>query len=122
VSDSSEPRKPLTNVGGAIESRGDPAFCVPLVAALEAGSAEPDSDPALGLTHGFHAFPARMHPAIARVLLRELSLGRASRVLDPFCGSGTVLVEAMIAGWRSLGSDLDPLALRLAGSGQDRAP
>jgi SAM-dependent methyltransferase len=109
-----QPRQALTNVGGAIESRGDPAFCVPLVAAFEAASETPQVDPRESLTHGFHAFPARMHPAIARVLLRELSLGRASRVLDPFCGSGTVLVEAMLAGWRSLGSDLDPLALRLA--------
>lgn len=110
----SPPRQALSNLGGAIESRGDPAFCFPLVAAFEAASETPEIDPRESLTHGFHAFPARMHPAIARVLLRELSLGRASRVLDPFCGSGTVLVEAMLAGWRSLGSDLDPLALRLA--------
>ncbi len=107
-------RQALTNVGGPIESRGDPAFCVPLVTAFEAAAATPDDNPSESLTHPFHAFPARMHPAIARVLLRELSLGRASQVLDPFCGSGTVLVEAMIAGWKSLGSDLDPLALRLA--------
>jgi hypothetical protein len=108
------PRQALTNVGGTIASRGDPAFCVPLVTAFEAANETPDTDPRESLTHGFHAFPARMHPAIARVLLRELSLGHASRVLDPFCGSGTVLVESMLAGWRSLGSDLDPLALRLA--------
>ncbi|MFV8755621.1 TRM11 family SAM-dependent methyltransferase [Nannocystaceae bacterium ST9] len=97
-----------------IESRGNPAYCVPLRTAFEAANETPELDPRESLTHGFHSFPARMHPAIARVLLRELQVGRASRVLDPFCGSGTVLVEAMIAGWRSLGSDLDPLALRLA--------
>jgi SAM-dependent methyltransferase len=87
---------------------------VPLRAALEAACEAPDLDPRVNLTHGFHAYPARMHPAIARVLLRELASGVAPRVLDPFCGSGTVLVEAMLAGWRALGSDLDPLALRLA--------
>jgi len=87
---------------------------VPLVAAFEAASETPQNDLRESLTHGFHAFPARMHPAIARVLLRELSIGPSSRVLDPFCGSGTVLIEAMLAGWKSLGSDLDPLALRLA--------
>ncbi len=97
-----------------IESRGNPAYCVPLVAAFAAANATPELDPRESLTHGFHSFPNRMHPAIARVLLRELSLGHASRVLDPFCGSGTVLVEALTGGWRSLGSDLDPLALRLA--------
>ena len=87
---------------------------MPLVAAFEAASETPQNDLRESLTHGFHAFPARMHPAIARVLLRELSIGPSSRVLDPFCGSGTVLIEGMLAGWKSLGSDLDPLALRLA--------
>ena len=38
----------------------------------------------------------------------------ARLVLDPFCGSGTVLVEAMIAGRRAVGTDLNPLAVRLA--------
>jgi len=35
-------------------------------------------------------------------------------VLDPFCGSGTVLVEAMIAGRRPVGVDISPLAVELA--------
>ncbi len=35
-------------------------------------------------------------------------------MLDPFCGSGTVLVEGMIAGRRMIGTDLNPLAFRLA--------
>jgi 23S rRNA G2445 N2-methylase RlmL len=35
-------------------------------------------------------------------------------VLDPFCGSGTVLVEAILAGRRARGTDLNPLAVRLA--------
>jgi SAM-dependent methyltransferase len=103
-------RRALSNLGGPVEARGDPAFRFPLVAAMEAQ----DSEVSPALTHGFHAYPARMHPAVARVLLGELSLGPGSEVLDPFCGSGTVAVEALVAGWRSLGSDLDPLALRLA--------
>nr|WP_255216523.1 hypothetical protein [Pseudenhygromyxa sp. WMMC2535] len=72
------------------------------------------------LTHGFHAYPARMHPAVARVLLEQLHPGRRAEVLDPFCGSGTVAVEAMVAGWRSMSGDLDPLALRLARVKTDR--
>jgi hypothetical protein len=117
----SDKRAALSNVGGPIEARGDPAFRFPLVAAMRAQDeaerdAEHDEAPVTpdSLTHGFHAYPARMHPALARVILSEFSRGPGSEVLDPFCGSGTVAVEALVGGWRSLGSDLDPLALRLA--------
>ena len=72
------------------------------------------------LTHGFHAYPARMHPNLARVVLQEFFLGPGSEVLDPFCGSGTVAVEALVSGWQALGSDLDPLALRVARTKTDR--
>jgi 16S rRNA G966 N2-methylase RsmD len=110
-----ERRQALSNVGGPVEARGDAAFRVPLIAAMQAQDGPAEGSPApLELTHGFHAYPARMHPAIARVLLAEFSIGPGSEVLDPFCGSGTVAVEAMVAGLRSLNSDLDPLALRLA--------
>jgi hypothetical protein len=34
-------------------------------------------------------------------------------VLDPFCGSGTVVVEARALGRRAFGSDLNPLAVEL---------
>jgi SAM-dependent methyltransferase len=64
-------------------------------------------------THGFHSYPARMHPGIAAEALARF--GReGSRVLDPFCGSGTVLVEAMVRGLHATGVDLSPLATRLA--------
>lgn len=64
-------------------------------------------------THGFHVYPARMHPEIAARLCRRF-VAKDKVVLDPFCGSGTVLVEAMAAGARTIGVDLNPLALRLA--------
>lgn len=63
--------------------------------------------------HGFHTYPARMHPATAARLVRAIS-GERATVLDPFCGSGTVLVEAMIAGRAVVGTDLNPLAVMLA--------
>lgn len=91
-----------------MHTHGDPSFVVPLRRALAAQ----DEIRADELTHGFHSYPARMHPAVARELLNSFA-GAGQRVLDPFCGSGTVLVEAMCAGWRPLGSDLNPLALAL---------
>ena len=65
------------------------------------------------LTHGFHTYPARMHPRLARELIAWLTRP-GELVIDPFCGSGTVLVEALVAGCRSQGVDLNPLALRIA--------
>lgn len=63
--------------------------------------------------HGFHSYPARLHPVTASRLIEGFS-PPGGRVLDPFCGSGTVLVEARALGRRALGSDLNPLAVELA--------
>ncbi|MBV9949787.1 MAG: hypothetical protein JOZ69_23295 [Myxococcales bacterium] len=54
-----------------------------------------------------------MHPVTAARLVGTVSAPGAA-VLDPFCGSGTVLVEGMIAGRRATGTDLNPLAVRIA--------
>jgi DNA modification methylase len=63
--------------------------------------------------HGFHSYPARLHPDTARLLLETLSTGR-DRVLDPFCGSGTVLVEGRRLGRQTTGIDANPFAVALA--------
>ena len=76
------------------------------------GAPEQD-DPDRAHVHGFHTYPARMHPTTAsRLVLAATEPGAV--VLDPFCGSGTVLVEAMVAGRQAVGTDLNPLAERLA--------
>jgi tRNA G10 N-methylase Trm11 len=107
----SNPRTPLANVGGPVERRGDALYGIPLAAALKAQDVELDEFP---LIHRFHSYPARMHPGIARSLLDSLRTPSRQVVFDPFCGSGTVAIEGMIAGYRTLGSDLNPLALKLA--------
>jgi len=61
------------------------------------------------LTHGIHVYPARMVPEIARRIIERFT-DRESLVLDPFCGSGGVLLEAMTLGRPSIGFDLNPLA------------
>jgi DNA modification methylase len=65
-------------------------------------------------THGIHSYPARMHPLTARRALVALGAGPGKVVLDPFCGSGTVLVEAMLTGATAIGIDANPLAVLLA--------
>ena len=54
-----------------------------------------------------------MHWATAERVLSQLDL-RGAHVLDPFCGSGTVLVEARVAGHAATGVDLNPLAVALS--------
>ncbi len=91
-----------------MRTSGDASAARVLAAALaRAASEEPDV-----LTHGFHAYPARMHRAVARTLIEAWSEPRAI-VLDPFCGSGTVLVEALVSGRRAIGVDMSPFALRI---------
>ena len=59
-----------------------------------------------------HPFPARMAPDIA---LRAFSfLPSNSIILDPMCGSGTVLLEAARNGHDAIGFDVDPLAVLIA--------
>lgn len=107
-------RAPLAHQGGRVETRGDERVARALEAALDASADERDT-----LTHGFHAYPARMHPRIAAVALDAFAR-EDDLVLDPFCGSGTVLVEARIRGLDSTGVDLNPLALRIAEVKTDR--
>ncbi|MEM3827929.1 MAG: DNA methyltransferase [Conexivisphaerales archaeon] len=64
-------------------------------------------------THGLHPYPARMVPQIAGRLLRRL-VHVNDVVLNPFCGSGGVLVEARLVGLNSIGIDINPLACLLA--------
>ena len=61
------------------------------------------------LTHYLFRYPAKFHPPVARKLIEEFS-SEGDLILDPFCGSGTLLVEAQRAGRRSIGIDIDPVA------------
>ena len=115
-------RRSLTNVGGATETSGDPAVSAALVEALAVASSVGDDGVtstdaegealARAHVHGFHTYPARMHPMTAKRLVETFSEPEAT-VLDPFAGSGTVAVEARLAGRRAIAADLNPLAVRL---------
>ena len=129
-------RRALTHVGGAVDREGDPELARALATALEVSSADPES--ALASTrapvvdayslgkgrrrpleavrphvHGFHVYPARLHPDTAAGLIDSLS-NPGQVVLDPFVGSGTVAVEALAAGRLAVGNDLNPLAVAIA--------
>ena len=97
---------------GRIFADGVRASAEALVEALRAP--HQDHDIAESLTHPFHSYPARLHPATARVLVELVREGGKGPIVDPFCGSGTSLVEARAAGVRAIGIDLNPLAVLVA--------
>lgn len=65
--------------------------------------------PSDAATHGMHPYPAKMIPQIAGRLVAEYG-SDGGLLFDPYCGSGTSLLEANLAGMDAVGSDLNPLA------------
>ena len=74
-------------------------------------------------THGLHPYPARMVPQIAYRLIKRYSKPY-DLILDPFCGSGTVMTEARLMRSNgiakgelprnAIGNEINPLALLLS--------
>jgi tRNA (guanine10-N2)-dimethyltransferase len=58
----------------------------------------------------FH--PGVMMPRMARTLVNLSLAGTGTTLLDPFCGTGGILIEAEMLGLRAVGSDFDPLMIR----------
>jgi tRNA G10 N-methylase Trm11 len=66
------------------------------------------------LTHCYHDYPARMIPQIAGKLLDMFAAADATLLFDPYCGTGTSLVEGLVRGINVVGTDLNPLARLIA--------
>lgn len=60
-----------------------------------------------------HPFPARMAPEIALGAIPKLGTAKLT-ILDPMCGSGTVLAVALQNGHNAIGVDIDPLAVMMS--------
>ncbi|WP_369013373.1 DNA methyltransferase [Flavobacterium anhuiense] len=62
-------------------------------------------------THSIHIYPAKLLPQIPFFFVNNnFFIKENEYVLDPFSGSGTVLLEANLAGKNSFGCDANPLA------------
>ncbi|MGB9639512.1 MAG: DNA methyltransferase [Anaerolineales bacterium] len=65
------------------------------------------------LTHCFHSYPAMMIPQVAERLIQKYGQN-ANLLFDPYCGTGTSLVEANVQNVNAIGTDLNPLARLIA--------
>lgn len=65
-------------------------------------------------THGLHPFKGKFYPQLAKSLLNISGASLGGRVFDPFCGSGTFILEGMLNGFAAYGCDLNPLAAKIA--------
>lgn len=62
-------------------------------------------------THGLHEYRGKFFPQLVCALMNIAQLPRGALVLDPMCGSGTTLVEAILSQRRGLGLDMNPLSV-----------
>jgi DNA modification methylase len=65
------------------------------------------------ITHGYHRYPAKFIPQLAGRVIKENSQA-GDLVCDPFMGSGTTLVEAIVNGRKAYGTDINPVAVLIA--------
>ena len=77
------------------------------------GQADPDLNRLLagdGPAHGWYRFVLSFPPHLVRDYIERFELDGRHRVLDPFCGTGTTLVECRKHGIASVGIEANPLA------------
>ena len=82
---------------------------------LENGDADPArrKDPKY-VTHGLHPFKGKFYPQLVKSLVNCSGVSIGGSLLDPYCGSGTTLLEGMLNGFRTYGCDFNPLAAKIA--------
>lgn len=64
----------------------------------------PEADPKRGM----------LPPKLAQILINLADLKPANIVLDPFCGLGTILQEALLRGYKVIGTDASADTIKLA--------
>jgi hypothetical protein len=67
-------------------------------------------DPKDRLVHDWYRFVLSFPPHLVRHYLEDFELDERNTVLDPFCGTGTTLVESKLNGIRAIGVEANPFA------------
>jgi site-specific DNA-methyltransferase (cytosine-N4-specific) len=65
-------------------------------------------------THGLHEYRGKFFPQLVRSLINIANVPANGIVADPFCGSGTTMVETIMSKRKSLGLDMNPLSVFMA--------
>ena len=60
--------------------------------------------------HDWYRFVLSYPPHLVRDYLEDFGLDSSHTVLDPFCGTGTTLVESRLNGIKAVGLEANPLA------------
>lgn len=108
----SDPAARLTYFSGSVNGRG---FVPTTQAKLEeAGRNGKNKQATRYSVHGLHEYKGKFNPQVARAFLNIFGVKPGQRVLDPFCGSGTTLVECAHVGALGIGTDINPLAVTIA--------
>lgn len=61
--------------------------------------------------HGMHEYKGKFNPQVVRGVLNVLGISSHSKIIDPFSGSGTSIVECAHIGMSAVGCDINPLAV-----------
>jgi site-specific DNA-methyltransferase (cytosine-N4-specific) len=63
--------------------------------------------------HGLHEYKGKFNPQVVKSILNSYSISN-KKILDPFCGSGTSLIEGAFLSNQSIGFDINPFAVFLS--------
>ena len=62
-------------------------------------------------TNGIHEYKGKFNPQIVHSIVNILGISSDMNIIDPFCGSGTTILECQHMGISSVGVDINPFAV-----------